>query len=1121
MSKSRETIADTTADASEPEVSRNGNPWRRRRVSRWVKLWWAVRALILVVFAPVLMALIAIVMLIGQEVTAPSWIVRDVEARASQVLGGGSLEFRAVKFTVGTDLHPQLVLEGSVLRDATGSVLARVPHIEGQLSPRGAVQGRALIQELRLVGAQVSLRRAQDGTLALAFEQGARPVGAADNFVELLEQIDAIFDQGALEALEQVRADGLIINYTDERASRSWIVDDGRIELDVNDDVLDLRANLALLSGRAFVTTAQLSYTSPRGSPAGAIALSINNAAAADIASQSPLLSWLSVLDAPISGFLRSSVDANGAPRNTSATLQIGKGELRPAAQALPIPFQSARTYLTYNPLREELMFDLLEVDSDWGQFSGTAKTYLREYVQGRPEAILGQVQFSTMTLLPDGMFEDPIALSDGAVDFRLRLDPFTLDIGQIAVNAEDALVHVAGRVRAGFDGWTVALDSTATQIEASKVLALWPPSVAPGTRKWLEENVLAGTFEDVQLSVRTRTGFPPTLATTFGYSDAQVRVLKTLPPIENARGLLSLVGKRLSVTLEDGYMTAPQGGRIDLTGSTFVIPETGPRAPARVDLALAGQMTAGIALLDLPPFSVLRNSDLPPSFAEGTARVTAVIETPLGRDILPEERTWSARADLRNLRTDVLVPDRTLTASALTLRVDPTSLVVQGPVQLSGVGGTMTFSRALGPGSEGTARVEAGVTIGPDFLNAFNITLPPGMVTGAAPAQIAIDLSDPAAAGFRLTSDLRGVGLNLGAVGWSKSRNAAGALTVTGQLGAAARIDQLSLTAPGLQTTGTLTLARGGGLDRAVFGRVRLGGWLDAPVTLVGRGAGQPVGVQISGGTLDLRRANFGGGGGNGNGGGGGGSGQSGPINIRLNTLQVTDAIAVNNFEGAFTSPSGLQGQFTGNVNGSAPIRGRLAPSGGRSAVRIVSDDAGSLLRATGLMRTAYGGDLELTLVPAAAAGSYDGDVEVNTLRIRDAPALASLLDAISVVGLFAQLNGQGLLFNDVDAKFRLTPNQVIVTESSAVGPGLGISLDGIYATASRTMDFQGVVSPFYILNGIGSFLTRRGEGLIGFNFNLRGAVDSPQVSVNPLSALTPGMFREIFRRPPPTVGN
>ncbi|MEL6683593.1 MAG: AsmA-like C-terminal region-containing protein, partial [Pseudomonadota bacterium] len=131
----------------------------------------------------------------------------------------------------------------------------------------------------------------------------------------------------------------------------------------------------------------------------------------------------------------------------------------------------------------------------------------------------------------------------------------------------------------------------------------------------------------------------------------------------------------------------------------------------------------------------------------------------------------------------------------------------------------------------------------------------------------------------------------------------------------------------------------------------------------------------------------------------------------------------------------------------------------------------------------------------------------------------IASSNAAISVVGLLQQLDGQGLSFDEVDARFRLTPRQVIVTESSAVGPGLGISLDGIYTLATQQMDFQGVVSPFYLINSIGSVLTRRGEGLIGFNFTIGGTSSAPQVGVNPLSAFTPGMFRDIFRRSPPQV--
>jgi hypothetical protein len=67
--------------------------------------------------------------------------------------------------------------------------------------------------------------------------------------------------------------------------------------------------------------------------------------------------------------------------------------------------------------------------------------------------------------------------------------------------------------------------------------------------------------------------------------------------------------------------------------------------------------------------------------------------------------------------------------------------------------------------------------------------------------------------------------------------------------------------------------------------------------------------------------------------------------------------------------------------------------------------------------------------------------------------------------------------------------------------------------------LQLQGVISPIYLLNGLGAVVSKRGEGLFGFNYALGGTADAPQVSVNPLSILTPGLFREIFRRPPPVL--
>ncbi|WP_233128108.1 AsmA-like C-terminal region-containing protein, partial [Brevirhabdus pacifica] len=185
--------------------------------------------------------------------------------------------------------------------------------------------------------------------------------------------------------------------------------------------------------------------------------------------------------------------------------------------------------------------------------------------------------------------------------------------------------------------------------------------------------------------------------------------------------------------------------------------------------------------------------------------------------------------------------------------------------------------------------------------------------------------------------------------------------------------------------------------------------------------------------------------------------------------------------------------------------------------AFRIRSEDAGAVLAASGTFRTARGGNMELVLQPTGKKGTFDGTLKGGDIRVVNAPALASLLSAISVVGLLEQLGGNGIHFGDVEASFRLTPRSLVVNRGSAVGASMGISLEGVYDLASKRMDLAGVVSPVYLLNGLGQILTRNREGLFGFNYRLTGTAAAPVTSVNPLSILAPGFFRDIFRRKPP----
>ena len=72
----------------------------------------------------------------------------------------------------------------------------------------------------------------------------------------------------------------------------------------------------------------------------------------------------------------------------------------------------------------------------------------------------------------------------------------------------------------------------------------------------------------------------------------------------------------------------------------------------------------------------------------------------------------------------------------------------------------------------------------------------------------------------------------------------------------------------------------------------------------------------------------------------------------------------------------------------------------------------------------------------------------------------------------------------------------------------------------ATRTADLQGTIVPAYFFNSllgdiplIGKlFSPERGGGLFAATYAVRGSLDDPSVSVNPLAALTPGFLRGAF---------
>lgn len=1050
----------------------------------------------------------------GRAVQMPEWVTARVEAGIDDALGpvGANLAGMEVQFEWGN--FPRVRLQELRLRDAEGRQVLSVPALEAAISGRALLEGRVEMRRLSLAAARVTLRRDENGEFDLALG-GDTPTFQAGSLAEVLDQLDGALALPALSVIESVAVENLDLIYLDARAGRTWSIREGLLTLDQTDEALNAQVFLTLYNDAGTPSEFAFGFETEKGSPATSLSASFSDVQSDDIAQQSPAFAFLSVIRAPISGAVRAGVGADGALLPLSGVLDIGEGDLIPTENTKPVHFDGAKGYFQYDPAAQRVALNQVELTSGTLTFNGGGQAYLQEFVQGLPTVLVAQMGLKSVALNPDGVFQTPVTFTGGAADMKITLDPFSVDLGQaVLLDAQNRAIRAKGRANVSDAGWHVALDAYVDTMSKSRLLRLWPVAVVPKTRKWVTENIAFGIARDAHAALRLEPGEKPRFQLTHGFEGGEVRFMKTMPHATEGSGYITLTEQRFVMSLEQGIVTAPNGQVVDLTGTIVNIDDITKRpAYGTIDLHMDGPIPAVLSLIDQPPLTLMQRAGQGIDIADGRAVVRADLGLELRKGVKPNEVTFDVVGDLYDVTSDVLVPGRSFAAPHLRLTATPEAVAIAGTATVDGVSFTGGWTQQIGPEHAGKSSVSGTILLSEQNLAAFGVDLPRGMVRGTGRGALDLDLVRGEAPQFRLSSDLDGIGLSIPAIAWSKGTGSTGNLTINGRLGAPIAIDDIALSAPGLSAAGDIVLAQGGGVERIELSKVSVGRWFDGSVILTGRGAGRPMAVRVTGGQVDLTalpdRLD------------GGGSGGNSTTEIALNRLIVADGLVVTDLDGTLSTAGGLNGSFIGSVPGGARFNAALAPSDHGTAVRIRSEQAGEVLRGANVFAKARGGSMDLILTPLEGEGRYNGRMDITNVRVRGVGALAELLSAVSVVGLIEQLSGEGLAFTSVEARFTLTPEGVEIRRGSAVGPSLGISMAGVYEFAAKRLDLQGVVSPIYLVNSIGSVLTRKGEGLFGFNYRLRGPADDPKVSVNPLSILTPGMFREIFRRPPPELGN
>ncbi|MGF1657865.1 MAG: AsmA-like C-terminal region-containing protein [Rubrimonas sp.] len=1050
---------------------------------------------------------------------------RWVEAALAREAPGMALRVGGLAVALDAGGGPGLVFSDMTMRDSNGATLFEVPRARMGFRPLDLLAGRLRPTGVAISGAAVVLRREASGRFSFAVDTEG---GAPDGFAAVAAALEA-WEAGApgpLAALREIALDTASMRYEDAASGRVWR-SSGATLIVAREASGRLSAQAsARLEGGAFGPTRLTAEGWREADGGAALRLGFAQAEPSALADQFPALDALRALRAPVRGELRAALDGAGALRDFDGRLRIGAGSLAvDGAEATAL--RGGALDLAYDPARGR--YDILRAELD----AAPAAVALSGFLAAEPEdgAFVAQVEIDALSLRDPALFAAPVAFDGGGALARLDMAAGTLDVAALRLERAGLTLH--GRARAARDaagGWSGEGALRGRDLDAATLAALWPLPAAPGARNWVADNLESGVVDAFEIAARLGRE-EDSLSVGFSFRDATAHFLRPMPPIEEGAGWGVATLKQFGLAMTKGRVRAPSGGEVRLTGGALRLPDANdPRALSVVEIEGRGAISAVLDLIDAEPLALTSKLDLDPQSVGGAAEVRAWLTLPLVRDLALEDVGVDVEAALADVVFDPPGLDATLRAPRATLSASAAQMRVAGEGTLAPRGGeagplrfdwTELFSS--GPDAPST-RLSIAAALAPANAAAFGIDVAQWR-GGTASVDAEVALGPGSAAAFDLRLDLAQAALVEPALNWEKPAGAAASARLEGRLpGAgdgAVTLGRIDFDAPGLTARGAARLDAQGALETVDLSRLRLG---RSDVSLSATRTPEGLAATVRGARLDLAAL----------GDAGAHEGQTGEtalaatVDLDVDRLDLTDALSLRAARGRLARSS--QGSVSAQVDGAlvgregAPAVAILSFEGAEAggSVRIRSSDGGGALRAAGLFGDALGGALDVEArVTRGAAMRIEGTARLRDVTVIDDPALRAMLAEARLEAAQERLETEGgLAFDAVRAEFALEDDLFDLSEFVATGPTIGLTMQGGYDLAADRLAMTGVFTPLYQINSalgaiplLGALLTGgEGEGLIGFNFALDGPAADPQVRVNPLSALTPGVFRALL---------
>ncbi len=735
----------------------------------------------------------------------------------------------------------------------------------------------------------------------------------------------------------------------------------------------------------------------------------------------------------------------------------------------------------------------------------------------------------------PDRPGEKTVTVDYVALTSRLLLAEKKFVVDRLLVGGPQAGFAMAGDV-----DWTngprlrfgASLDPTPIAV----VARLWPSFLVAPVRSYLLDHVKQGMiqkgtmqfdFNAADLAGMREEHPPPddSLLIDFSVANGSVEFLAGVPPLTGIDGVGHVTGRTTTFTTTSvGMLDAGVGVLTAAAGGTFHIPDEAQKpTPAAIVTKVTGSVAAIGDLLSREALKPYASLPLDRSTLSGQVDGQLEIDLNLRPDMGPGDTSLKINAAVSDFTAQNLLGKEALEAATLNIAVDASGLKASGQGRMFGAPATVDMTQPAGKAACATvhlimddaARAKQGVDGVPGISGPISavVSAPLG-ATDNVKADVELDLTH---AGI----EWPGASKPPGRPGKAKfSLSIANGQTL---------LDQIALDAGPILARGAIVLGPDQSLQSAKFSQVKFSPGDDAKIDALR--AGDTLKVTIRGATVDARpflKTLF-------------ASAEPDPAaaaalaaaappspikaidyDIKTTLLSGYNKQVLSGFEmkmlkqGDQYKQLSFYGQFgrdtvSGNLTG-PPKAPQLDDSVGRrrigAAVHRSLQTYGerptywrTCNRANPLRRADHRRLRAARRAGAASAGRRRARRRTTTRASREkstrGPWPSTACRCVRALRLATVMN-----------------------EGVMNGDAFGLTVDGWLDFAHDGVDMAGTFVPAYAVNNLFSQIPVFGrilggganEGLIGVNYRLEGKISSPALSINPLSAIAPGIFRQIF---------